>query len=117
MAKPSKDMINNRTIMYDSDNDIFFAHEGFTNDEKFKGNLDLGNIILDLSTNGKVRGIEIFNASDFFREAGLDTTTLQTATDVTWKVVMKKQKIHLLLTVTIQEKEHTLPECVLTVKG
>jgi len=39
-------------------------HKGYSADEKFKGNIDIGDIVLDVSTSGKIRGIEIFNATE-----------------------------------------------------
>lgn len=55
-----------KIVYYDKENDIFSIHRGFTSDEKFKGNIDAGQLILDVSTSGKIRGIEVMNASKFF---------------------------------------------------
>ncbi len=52
-------------ISYDKENDILVVHKGFSSDEKFKGNIDVGDFVLDMSTAGKIRGIEIFNATSF----------------------------------------------------
>ena len=54
-------------ISYDKENDIFFIHKGFSSDEKFKGNIDAGQLILDISTKGRVRGIEIMKATNFLK--------------------------------------------------
>jgi uncharacterized protein YuzE len=53
---------------YDASNDILTIHKGFSDDEKFKGNLDVGDLVLDMSTAGRVRGIEILNASLYLKE-------------------------------------------------
>lgn len=53
---------------YDKENDILSVHKGFDSDEKFDGNIDAGDVILDISSTGRVIGIEILNASSFFKE-------------------------------------------------
>lgn len=52
---------------YDAENDILFMHKGFSKYEKFKGNIDAGDIVLDMSTKGRIVGIEILNASEFLK--------------------------------------------------
>ena len=72
-----------KVTSYDKRNDILFIHKGFE-DEEFDGNLDIGDLILDMSTKGRVRGIEIMNASRFL-EAFLSGRDLHdmTAADFT----------------------------------
>jgi len=53
---------------YDKKNDIIALHQGFSQDEKFKCNIDAGDLILDISTKERVRGVEILNASEFLKE-------------------------------------------------
>jgi len=36
------------TVAYDKENDILFVHKGFSIDEEFKGNIDVGSLILDI---------------------------------------------------------------------
>ena len=55
-------------VSYDSENDIFSVHNGFASDEKFKGNIDIGDLVLDVSTKGRVIGMEVMNAAMFFKE-------------------------------------------------
>ncbi len=52
---------------YDRENDILAIHKGFSEDERFKGNIDIGNLVLDVSTRGRVRGIEIINVTRFIK--------------------------------------------------
>src|SRR3989338_9161372 len=78
--------VNNmgKLLSYDKENDILVIHRGFTSDEKFKGNIDVGDIVLDVSTNGKIRGIEVFNASQFlkpFVEKGNEESILNNLLD------------------------------------
>ena len=51
---------------YDEKNDILSLHNGFSNNDIFKSNIEAGNIILDLSDKGNIVGIEIMEASDLF---------------------------------------------------
>ncbi len=72
MGKHSKgngeEEMNKKYFYYGKEEDIFAVHNGFSDDEKFKGNIVVGDLILDMSTKGRVRGIEIMNASMFFKE-------------------------------------------------
>ena len=69
MAEHDKEAVNmTKRFDYDSENDILTIHKGFEKGESFKGNIDAGDIILDLSTNQRIRGIEIINAKRFFAE-------------------------------------------------
>jgi len=54
-----------KVVSYDNQFDLFFIHKGFAPDEKFKGNMVVGDLVLDMSTKMRVRGIEILNASQF----------------------------------------------------
>ena len=62
--------------MYDNESDIFFIHKGFSPEESFTGNIDLGNIILDLSSKGRIRGIEIMHATQFLAGRNISKTVL-----------------------------------------
>jgi len=57
-------------FFYDKENDILSIHKGFSADEKFKGNIDIGNLILDVSTKGRIRGIEIINVTKLIKNLG-----------------------------------------------
>ncbi|MFH1638154.1 MAG: DUF2283 domain-containing protein [Candidatus Woesearchaeota archaeon] len=63
-------------ISYDKEGDILALHKGFGEDESFEGNLDSGDIILDISTKKQVRGIEIMNASTLLRGFNISKETL-----------------------------------------
>lgn len=75
------------TYNYDKENDILAIHQGFENDEKFKGNLEAGKIILDVSTKDNIRGIEIFDASDFLKESNVNKKLLEKLTKADFKAV------------------------------
>ncbi len=84
-------------INYDKNEDVLLVHEGFKPDETFKGNIDLGDIILDLSTNGRVVGIEIMNASEFFNELGFNKELLSNITDAKIKATITKGSLIVFL--------------------
>ena len=58
-------------ITYDREHDLLWLHKGFDSDEAFDGNMVVGDLVLDMSTRKRVRGIEVFNASKFFGEFGV----------------------------------------------
>ncbi len=60
----------NPTLRYDAKNDILVVYEGFPSGEKSEGNADLGRLVLDVSSKGRIRGIEVVNASVFLKEFG-----------------------------------------------
>ncbi|MEK6955744.1 MAG: DUF2283 domain-containing protein [Nanoarchaeota archaeon] len=51
---------------YDEKNDILSLHNGFSDNERLKSNIEAGNIVLDLSDKGNIVGVEIMEASDLF---------------------------------------------------
>ena len=81
------------TVSYDKEFDILFIHKGFSSDEQFTCNLDLGDLILDISTKQRVRGLEIMNASRFLKEFSIDERYLCYIQDVDFKAILKPQSI------------------------
>ncbi len=75
-------------FFYDSTNDILSIHKGFKNGEKFKTNIDIGSVILDMSNKGRIIGIELMNATDFFQKKSLDITNADFNADVTPKNII-----------------------------
>ena len=57
--------------MYDKENDILAIHKGFASGERFRGNIVVGDLVLDMSTRDRVRGVEILGASAFLKEFGV----------------------------------------------
>jgi uncharacterized protein YuzE len=66
-----------KLIFYDKENDILSLHKTLKSDEKFKGNMDAGQLILDISTKGRVIGIEVMDASNFFKEFNITNKVLE----------------------------------------
>ena|SRR3989344_2846472 len=83
----------NKLVFYDRENDILSIHGGFSNDEKFKGNIDVGELILDVSTKGRIRGIEIMNATNFFKEFEIGKDALENINDVKFNASIKPNSI------------------------
>ena len=86
-------MNKNKLVFYDKENDILAIHKGFTSDEKFKGNIDVGELILDVSTKGRIRGIEIMNATNFFKEFEIGKDALENINDVKFNASIKPNSI------------------------
>jgi uncharacterized protein YuzE len=53
---------------YEPRYDILAVHNGFVPGEKFETNAVIGDIVLDISTKGKIVGVEILNATSFLKE-------------------------------------------------
>lgn len=86
---------------YDKGNDILAIHKGFSSDEKFEGNADLGQVVLDISNKGSIRGIEIMDASDFLKEFNVGKDALETMTEAEFDAEIKPNVIMLSITVKV----------------
>lgn len=104
MARDGEKMTTTRS--YDEENDIFVVHKGFTKDEVFKGNIDAGDLILDISSKGNVRGIEIMNASAFLGEFGITKDMLKSAEDGDFTAQVKPSGIAIGITITAKHQVH-----------
>lgn len=52
---------------YDPENDSLFIYKK----TKIKGSVDIGDIIVDFSIDGKIKGIELLNASESLKNLGI----------------------------------------------
>jgi len=52
---------------YDPENDSLFIYKK----SKIKGSIEIGDIIIDISVDGKIKGIEMLNASNFLKNLGI----------------------------------------------
>jgi len=98
-----------KIISYDTENDIFVIHKGFAKDEKFKGNIDAGELILDVSTKGKIKGIEIMNAINFLKEFEIDKNILSSIEDADFNALLQPSGISLGITIKAKNIEHQIP--------
>ncbi len=96
-----------KTIHYDKDNDILLIHQGFAKDERFKGNIDIDSLILDVSTKGKIRGVEIFKATNFFKEFKIGRKILENINDAHLKATIKPN--YIALSIIIEAKNKKMP--------
>jgi len=97
----------NKTISYDKGNDILAIHKGFSSDEKFKGNIDAGDLILDVSTKGRIRGIEIMNAIEFFKEFNIGKRILTHINDAQFTSTIKPNSV--MLGIIIKSENAEIP--------
>lgn len=82
-----------KTFHYDKENDILAIHKGFLATERFKGNIEAGDLILDVSTQGRVRGVEIMDTSKFFKQVNVDKKVFENLTDADFKASSKPSGI------------------------
>lgn len=94
-----------KMLSYDKENDILFIHKGFTPDEKFKGNIDAGELVLDISTKGRVRGIEIMDASHFLKEFKINKVHLENLVDAKFNVTLRPDSIIIGILFVAKNKE------------
>ena len=99
--------MKNKLLFYDKENDILSIHHGFLSNEKFKGNIDAGQVILDISTKDKVCGIEIINASDFFEIYNLNQNDLSNLKDALFSV--HKEPVGLIIEILFNFKLKEVP--------
>lgn len=99
----------NKKISYDEQNDILSVHKGFSADENFKGNIDIGELILDVSTKGRIRGIEVINATRFFREFRIDKRTLKNITDAEFNTTLRPNSIIVGIVIKASNIDHEMP--------
>jgi uncharacterized protein YuzE len=99
----------NKLVFYDKENDILSIHKGFSNDEKFKGNVDVGELILDISSKGKIRGIEVMNATEFFKEFDIGKKILENITDADFNASIKPNSITIGIIFKAKNIKHEIP--------
>jgi len=96
-----------KIVTYDSENDILFLHKGYRKGEKFKGNIDIGDFILDISTEGRIRGMELLNASEHLRQFNITKVMLENLED--GKFIARGSKTGIMIAIKFDTKEGELP--------
>ena len=96
----------NKLFYYDKEQDILSIHKGFSKEEAFHGNIDIGDLILDMSTKSRIRGIELLNASQFLHEF-LKNMDLKQVTDADFSVIQKPNS--LVITIMFKSEKELLP--------
>ncbi|MCP3686707.1 MAG: DUF2283 domain-containing protein [bacterium] len=94
---------------YDEENDILSIHKGFAADEKFKGNIDVGELVLDVSTKGRIKGIEVMNATSFFKEFDMEKRVLKNIVDAQFTASVKPNSIIIGLVLKAKNVKHEMP--------
>jgi uncharacterized protein YuzE len=95
-----------KTIDYDKEYDILFLHKGFAKDEKFGTNIDIGDFILDVSTKKRIVGIEIHDASKFFKDFNIEKSVLNNIVDANFHAQTRVNAIMISMTLKAKEKEN-----------
>lgn len=93
-----------KLVYYDKENDIFVVHKGFSSDEKFKGNIEAGQLILDISTKERVVGIEIMRATAFFKLCNIHQKVIEELEDARFIITMKPNGF--ILKLGLKTKQH-----------
>lgn len=96
-------------VFYDKEHDILSIHKGFTSDENFKGNIDAGKLILDVSTKGRIKGIEIMNATKFLKEFDIGKEILKNLIDANFNDVINPNGIIIGLAFKAKKIEKEIP--------
>jgi len=99
----------NKLVFYDKENDILSVHKGFSSDEKFKGNIDIGELVLDVSTKGRIRGIEIMNATKFLKEFSAGKKILESLMDADFNALIKPNSIIVSIVLKAKNIEQEIP--------
>lgn len=86
-----------KTIDYDMDNDILFLSNG----EKVKSSLDVGDFILDVSSDNFICGIEIMDASE---NLGIAKEFLNQVQNIKMSVTYKTNHVFVLLMMTFKRE-------------
>ena len=102
-------MNDKKVVSYDKENDILFIHKGFSKDEAFKGNIDAGDLVLDMSTKGRIRGVELINASDFLKIFNIKKSMLNNLVDVSFTSKVTPEAIIIGLFITAKKSEEVPP--------
>lgn len=102
----------NKITSYDSENDILVVHKGFSDDEKFKGNITIGDLVLDMSTKSRIRGIEVMNASKFFDNFRIEKGILENIRRVTFDSAVRQDGIILKIVFTTVEASEIIPATI-----
>jgi len=101
--------MSNVLIEYNKEEDILVIHKGFKPDEKFKGNIDLGYVVFDLSTNGRIVGVELMDASKFFKNMGFKESFLEKISDAHIKSQINPGSLVVFLMLKAGAEEMRIP--------
>jgi len=88
---------------YDPENDSLFIYKK----SKVKGSIDIGDIIVDISVDGKVAGLEMMNASKILKNLGLKSPkgVLNSIKCVSMRTVYKADSVMIFYCIMSKSKE------------
>lgn len=88
---------------YDPENDSLFIYKK----SKIKGSMDIGDIIVDISIDGKVIGIEMLNANEMLKNLGIKSPkeVLNNIKSVSIRAVYKADSIIVYYSIISKARE------------
>ena len=92
---------------YAKEHDIFAVHNGFQEGDKFFGNEMIGDLVLDVSTQKRIVGIEVLNASQYLEKFGVDEEILSNLIDVDLTATLHSDGA--TVTLVLKTKKATIP--------
>ena len=96
-------------ISYDKEFDILFIHQGFADGEDFLTNIDAGDVVFDVSTKGRIRGLELTNATSFLKRFNITAKTLGDIADADLTASFKKDSITAGLLLKLKDSKKKIP--------
>ncbi|MFH1649733.1 MAG: DUF2283 domain-containing protein [Candidatus Woesearchaeota archaeon] len=103
--------------LYDKENDIFCVHLGFNTDEEFGGNLGAIPVIFDVSTKGRIVGIEVLDASVFFAKYGISKEMLSSMEDANITFSRNDANVSMQLTLQLKSEKVSVTEFAVPLKS
>ena len=94
-----------KIISYDEQNDLLMVHNGYNANEKFDGCIDMGSIVLDVSSKGRIKGIEFLGATNILSDYKITKKNLMNLKDVSFSAVGTKQGVVLKIKFVLDKKE------------
>jgi len=95
-----------KRFSYGKEFDVLTIHNGFEPGEKFNGNIDVWPLILDMSSKGKVKGIELFDATRFLSEFGVSEEFLESLQDA--ELNAKVQSTGIIIGLVLKGKDTSI---------
>lgn len=100
-----------KKLSYDPEEDILYYNEG----KKSQDSLDIGNVFVEFSSDNKVVGMEILNASQVISDLTgeeVDPEMLENVKDADIKLVPSGDIVFIVLQIEMQKDRETVRESV-----
>ncbi len=95
-------------ISIDKKHGLLSMHKGFSSKEKFASNIVVGDVVLDISSAGRVRGVEILDLKRFLEDFTLNAQEiLDNLTSASFDVAERSESV--LITITFTTEQESFP--------